>query len=129
MMAGEPVQRFLKSVAMFSAWYTFQPTAPNDPGVNAVGISMQDRDRLCDKAFIEGHPEYGILVDVLRRAVSYNLLYVDFGKRVKDKEWAVFNLNRLLCVKYYLPLGHCLFKEQRLDTLLSWVTTGFSEPT
>jgi hypothetical protein len=40
----------------------------------------------------------------------------------------VFNLNRLLCVQFDLPLGYGKYKERPLDELCRWVTEPFTPP-
>jgi len=122
---GSRVKSLLESIGSFSRWYTERPTAPNDPGVNAIAISMADRDRLLNADWIRLHPPHKLLADVIASALAHNLLDAQPNYKCKGQVWMVLNLNRLLCVRYRLPLGYGLFKEQRLDDLVRWMEKGF----
>jgi hypothetical protein len=119
------VRMLLESIGGFSRWYTDRPTAPNDPGVNAIAISMTDRDRLLDPAWLKLRPEHKVLAEVIASALAHNYLDAQPNYKCKGQLWLVLNLNRLLCVRYRLPLGYGLFKEQRLDELVRWMDKGF----
>lgn len=118
---GADVHQLLSSIAAFAKDYTYRPNAPNDPGVNGTAISMQDRDRLLDSAWLAKHPEHAHFAEVLSAALAHNYLEADPGYKCKGQTWLVLNLNRLLCVKSDLPLGYGKFKEQRLDEIVRWV--------
>ncbi len=119
------VRTLLESIGTFSRWYTDRPTAPNDPGVNAIAISMTDRDHLLDASWLKLRPEHKTLAEVLASALAHNYLDAQPNYKCKGQFWLVLNLNRLLCVRYRLPLGYGLFKEQRLDELVRWMEKGF----
>ncbi|MFN7138128.1 MAG: hypothetical protein ACK4UN_02195 [Limisphaerales bacterium] len=122
---GSKVKNLLEAIGSFSRWYTNRPTAPNDPGVNAVAISMSDRDRLLDPTWLRLHPEHRLLAEALASALSHNLLDAQPNSKCKGRLWLVLNLNRLLCVRYRLPLNYGKFKEQGLDELARWMEKGF----
>lgn len=119
------VRMLLESIGVFARWYTDRPTAPNDPGVNAIAISMADRDRLLDPEWLKVRPEHRILAEVIASALAHNYLDAQPNYKCKGQLWLVLNLNRLLCVRYRLPLNYGLFKEQRLDELVKWMDKGF----
>jgi hypothetical protein len=119
------VRRLLESIGIFARSYTDRPTAPNDPGVNAIAISMTDRDRLLDPEWLKVRPEHKILAEVIASALAHNYLDAQPNYKCKGQLWLVLNLNRLLCVRYRLPLNYGLFKEQRLDELVKWMDKGF----
>jgi hypothetical protein len=119
------VRTLLESIGTFSRWYTDRPTAPNDPGVNAIAISMSDRDRLLDPKWLKPRPNHRALADVIASALAHNYLDAQPNYKCKGQLWLVLNLNRLLCVRYRLPLGYGLFKEQRLDDLVKWMDKVF----
>ncbi len=126
--AGEDVDRLLRAVVAFSEWFTFRPTAPNDPGVNGVAILMDDRRKLLDPSYLAKKPEHRTVADVVARAMQFNLLEPVLDYRCKGRLFMVLNLNRLLCAAHGLPLGRGLFKEQSLDTLSNWLQLGFQRP-
>ena len=47
---GRELRRFLESVGKFAHWYTYRPSAPNDPGVSGTAIRMSERMLLLDDA-------------------------------------------------------------------------------
>jgi hypothetical protein len=122
---GSSVKLLLESIGSFSRWYTNRPTAPNDPGVNGIAISMVDRARLLDAEWLRHHPEHQQLAEVLASALAHNYLNAEPNYKCKGQMWLVMNLNRLLCVHYRLPLGYGKFKEQKLDQLVKWMKRGF----
>jgi hypothetical protein len=58
---GDYVSRLLESVARFSRDTTYQPNAPYSPGVTGVALSMDDRAKLLDPAFLARNEEYKLL--------------------------------------------------------------------
>jgi len=125
---GRSVRRLLEAIGAFSRWYTFQPSAPNDPGVNGIAISMSDRDKLLSEKYLAANPEHAILADIVASALAHNLLDADLDYKVKGDRWMVLNLNRLLCVTYDLPLNYGKFKEKSLPELAKWLNNGFAPP-
>jgi|HubBroStandDraft_2_1064218.scaffolds.fasta_scaffold01231_4 hypothetical protein len=122
---GEKVLKLLDSIGQFCQARTYEPTAPYDPGVTGIAISMEDRSSLQSKEFLRGHPEYELLADVLATSIANNLLEPLLDYKVKGSTWMVLNLNRLLCVNFDLPLHYGGFKEQRLSDLYVWMTSGY----
>jgi hypothetical protein len=125
---GRELQLFLESIGRFSAWYTYRPTAPNDPGVGGTAMSMSERARLLDPAALRSGPDLRRLADVLASALAHNLLVADLDYRCKGERWMVLNLNRLLCVHFNLPLGYGLYKERPLGVLCEWLDQPFALP-
>ena len=123
---GRDVRAFLEAIGKFSRDYTYQPNAPNDPGVNGIALSMADRERLMDPKFLANRPDCGRLSEILVAAISHNLLEPVLDYKVKGGRWMVLNLNRLFCVKFDLPLGYGLFKEKPLNELTRWLEQGYS---
>ena len=122
---GEKVHRLLSSIGRFCKSRTYEDTAPYDPGVTGIAISMKEREQLQSKEFLTKHPEYEVLADVLAAAIANNLLEAQLDRRVKGNTWMVLNLNRLLCVSYDLPLQYGGFKERPLRDLYVWMTAGY----
>ncbi len=122
---GSQVKLLLQSIGAFSRWYTERPTAPNDPGVNAIAISMSDRQNLLSSNWLRHRPKHRELAEVLASALAHNYLDAQPDYKCKGELWLILNLNRLLCVRYHLPLNYGKFKEQRLDDLIGWMERGF----
>ena len=123
---GRDVRAFVDSVGRWSAWYTYRPTAPNDPGVAGTAIRMSERRRLVEGGPSPRRHDYARFADLLAGALAHNYLVADLDYRCKGDFWMVLNLNRLLCVQYDLPLGYGLYKERPLDDLCRWVDEPFS---
>ena len=122
---GRELRAFIDSVGRFSHWYTYRPTAPNDPGVGGTGIRMTERRTLMDRVTLARRRDYARFADLLASALAHNYLVADLDYRCKGDLWMVLNLNRLLCVHFDLPLGYGLYKERPLDELCRWVEEPF----
>lgn len=125
---GRALKNLLEGIAEFSRWYTYRPSAPNDPGVSGTAILMSDREKLLDPKFLTVRPEYRRLADLLASALAHNLLVAQLDYNCKGDRWMVLNLNRILCVRFGLPLNYGLYKERPLKTLLSWIDSRFVAP-
>ena len=125
---GREVRAFLDSVGRFAEWYTYRPSAPNDPGVGGTAIRMSDRQLLMNKDSLVRRPLHQRFADLLASALAHNYLVADLDYRCKGDTWMVLNLNRLLCVHFDLPLGYGLYKERPLDALCRWVEEPFVAP-
>jgi hypothetical protein len=125
---GRNLWAFLDSVGKFSAWYTYRPTAPNDPGVAGTAIRMSEREALLDRPALVRRPERARFADLLASALAHNYLVADLDYKCKGDRWMVLNFNRLLSVAFDLPLGYGLYKERPLDELCRWVDQPFVEP-
>ena len=109
----------MDSVGRWSAWYTYRPTAPNDPGVAGTALRMSERRLLMDQVTLAKRPVYARFAELLASALAHNYLVADIDYRCKGDYWMVLNLNRLLCVQYDLPLGYGLYKERRLTSCVN----------
>ncbi|MGO8898786.1 MAG: hypothetical protein ACLQU5_10630 [Isosphaeraceae bacterium] len=125
---GRDLRTFLESVGKYSAWYTYQPRASNDPGVGGTAIRMSERAMLLDRRALEKRPERARFADLLASALAHNYLVADLDYKCKGERWMVLNLNRLLCVHFDLPLGYGLYKERPLDELCRWIDEPFFIP-
>lgn len=122
---GERVLKLLDAIGQFCRQRTYEPTASYDPGVTGIAISMEDKESLQDRSFLERNPEYMVLAEVLAAAIANNLLEPRLDYNVKGSTWMVLNLNRLLCVNFDLPLHYGGFKEQHLRDLYLWMSGGY----
>ncbi len=125
---GRELRRFLEGVGEFSKWYTYRPTAPNDPGVTGTAIRMTERGQLLSGAVSNKLLGARRLADVLASALAHNLLIGEADYKCKGNRWMVLYLNRLLCVHFDLPLGYGLYKERPLKTLVEWLDWPFIAP-
>lgn len=120
---GYDAKRFLEALGKYCRDQTFRPTAPYMPGVTGFAISMQDRNTLANederkiKHFLQ-------LRNVVTSLVAHNLITPHLDRKAKGKSYMVFYLNRLLCVKFGLPLGYGGWREQSLGTLHRWMELG-----
>jgi hypothetical protein len=122
---GRTARLLLESIAEFANWQTYRPNAPYDPGVNGVAISMKDREKLMDSSYVAQHSNHARLAEILAAALANNFLEVQLDYSVKGDRWMILNLNRLLCVRYKLPLNYGKFREKTLDELCDWMERGF----
>lgn len=125
---GRALRNLLEGIAGFAHWYTYRPTAPNDPGVAGTAIRMSEREQLMDRQFLERHPRYRRLADLLASALAHNLLVAQLDYKCKGERWMVLNLNRILCVRFGLPLHYGKYKERPLKTLAEWIEKRFVAP-
>lgn len=122
---GDKVLKLLDSIGRFCRQRTYEASAPYDPGVTGIAISMTDKESLQNPHFLERNPQYSLLAEVLAAAIANNLLEPLLNYKVKNSTWMVLNLNRLLCVNFDLPLHYGGFKEQHLHDLYGWMTAGY----
>jgi hypothetical protein len=122
---GEKVLKLLDSIGRFCKQRTYEASAPYDPGVTGIAISMQDRASLQNREFLTKNPQYSVLAEVLAAAIANNLLEARLDYKVKGSTWMVLNLNRLLCINFDLPLNYGGFKERPLHDLYGWMTSGY----
>lgn len=126
---GRALRGLLESIGKFARWYTYRPSAPNDPGVNGTAIRMSERAKLFHDA---AHPTASNkdsvrLGDLLAAALANNLLVAQLDYNCKNEKWMILNLNRLLAVHFDLPLGYGLYKERPLKTLIEWLDRPYVE--
>ena len=126
---GRELRRLLENIGKFSHWYTYRPTAPNDPGVSGTAIRMSERASLVDDNYRKNKPDICQFADLLASALAHNLLVAQLDYNCKKEKWMVLNLNRLLCVHFDLPLNYGLYKERPLATLCQWMSKPFAAPT
>ena len=123
---GYDARLFLEAIGTFCVSQTFRPTAPYAPGVTGIAITMDDRRLLIDSED-EEIKHYLKLREVLTSLVAHNLLVPRVDHQNKGRSYVVFYLNRLLCVKFDLPLGFGGWREQSMKTLLKWMENGPTE--
>lgn len=118
---GRDVRNLIDGIGRFAQSYTYQSSAPNDPGVAGSAIRMSEREALIGEVRHQARPERARLASAIASAIAHNLIVPDLDYRCKGDVWMVLNLNRLLCVHYDLPLGYGLYKERPVATLCDWL--------
>ncbi|HUU26504.1 MAG TPA: hypothetical protein VM123_01710 [archaeon] len=122
------VMRFLESIGRMASWETYRPTAPYAPGVTGIAISMSERDVLRTFSGKYSKGNYEILAQVIATCIAHNLLEIQLNQKCKGQYWMVMYLNRMLCIKFNLPLQYGGWRERRLSTLRPWIDKGFVPP-
>jgi hypothetical protein len=119
---GYEARRFLEALGAFSYSQTYRPSAPYLPGVTGFGITMQDRAALIDDN--RSTNAFGELRAMLAALVSQNLLEPQLDYKNKGESLIIFNLNRLLCAHFDLPLGYGGWRKKSLKELTDWMARG-----
>ena len=118
---GHAVLRFLENMGALCAEETYKPTAPYAPGVTGIGIPMADRDLLVSGAVVATTSTLKVVREVLASCVAQNLLEARLDHKNKGERWLVLYLNRLLCLRFGLPLGYGGWRPRRLNQLGAWI--------
>ncbi len=118
---GHAVLRFLENMGALCVDETYKPTAPYAPGVTGIGISMVDRDHLVSGAGFGPSTTLKVVREVLASCVAQNLLEPRLDRKNKGERWLVLYLNRLLCLRFGLPLGYGGWRPRRLNQLGAWI--------
>lgn len=119
---GHAVLRFLENMAALCTEETYKPTAPYAPGVTGIGISMADRDRIVASNGVAGSGPLNLVREVLASCVAQNLLEARLDHKNKGDRWLVLYLNRLLCLRFSLPLGYGGWRPRKLSQLSAWIS-------
>ena len=102
---GSAVKQFVDNLGAFFDEVTYRPNAPIAPGVNGFGLSKEELARAA--AIDKSSPGAGIFREILKNAVAGNVLTVRNTKQgTAGRENIVFYLNRLLCLRFRLPLNY-----------------------
>jgi len=100
---GATIRQFIDNLGPFCNSVTYRPNAPIAPGVTGFGMT---HDQL-SKAVTPINLEATVFREVLTNAVARNVLSVRMTKQgQKGEEKIIFYLNRLLCIKFKLPLNY-----------------------
>jgi hypothetical protein len=119
---GYEARRFLEALGAFCQSQTYRPSAPYPPGVTGFGITMQDRARLIDDS--QSANTFGDLRTMLAALVSQNLLEPTLDHKNKGESLLIFNMNRVLCAYFNLPLGYGGWRKKSLKELTDWLSKG-----
>ena len=117
---GHAMLRFLERVGEMCESETFKPSAPYAPGVTGFAISMADREFLVGDGARKSDSAKA-LRDVLASCIALNLLEPRLDAKNKGERWLVLYLNRLLCLRFGLPLGYGGWRPRKIKALTEWV--------
>ena len=123
---GDYVRRFVDGVAMISQVEARKPRIPYPPGVTGTALTMADRAKL-RKSDTRRKPEMAMLYRALKSAIAHNVVWIELNYRVKNADYMVIYLNRLLCPTFNMPLGLGSFRERKLADMANWMI-GSSHP-
>lgn len=117
---GNYVQRFVDGVARISKEEAAKPRIPYPPGVTGTALLMSDRAKLRESSSLE-LPEMAALYYGLKSAIAHNVVWIELNYRVKNADYMVIYLNRLLCPVFDMPLGLGAFRERKLIQMAGWM--------
>lgn len=81
---------------------------------------MSDRAKLRDPR-TKATPQMGMLYRALKSAIAHNVVWIELNYRVKNGDYMVIYLNRLLCPAFDMPLGLGAFRERKLVEMSGWM--------
>lgn len=122
---GVNASKLLEVIGNMAREQTMRPTAPYLPGVTGFAITMQQYYQIHDKGIQKKNPNYGILSETLQTCIANNLIHPEYGYKQGQKggpSHVVFQLNRLLCVYFGLPLGYGGWRPVKPDEMCEWVS-------
>jgi hypothetical protein len=120
---GYTIRQFIDNLCRFCRAVTNRPNAPIAPGVTGFGLT---REQLRDAGAVSGASE-GIKLfrQTLASAVAGNVLSIRKVKQGKPgAEKFVFYLNRLLCIRFNLPLGYGGWQRLPIATIIKMMTSA-----
>lgn len=118
---GHAMLRFLERLGELCAEETFKPSAPYAPGVTGFAISMADREFLIGDSAPTSAENIRTLREVLASCIALNLLEPRLDAKNKGDRWLVLYLNRLLCLRFGLPLGYGGWRPRKIKALTEWL--------
>ena len=118
---GHAILRFLERLGELCTDETVKPSAPYAPGVTGFAISMADREFLVGERAAKTADSIRTLREVLASCIALNLLEPRLDAKNKGERWFILYLNRLLCLKFRLPLGYGGWRPRKLKALSEWL--------
>lgn len=117
---GDLVQRLVDGIAQISRTEARKPRIPYPPGVTGTALRMSDRAKLRETS-TRKLPQMEMLYRALKSAIAHNVVWIELNYRVKNSDYMVIYLNRLLCPAFDMPLGLGGFRERKLIEMASWM--------
>jgi hypothetical protein len=102
---GSAIRQFVDNLGMFFEEVTYRPNAPIAPGVNGFGLTSDEIDQAAGPSVMTSEAQ--VFREVLTNAVAGNVLSVRVTKQGQaGAEKIVFYFNRILCLRFRLPLNY-----------------------
>jgi hypothetical protein len=102
---GSAIRQLVDNLGLFFEEVTYRPYAPIAPGVNGFGLTRQQIEQAAGPSVQTRDAQ--VFREVLTNAVAGNVLSVRVTKQGQaGAEKIVFYFNRLLCVRFRLPLNY-----------------------
>jgi hypothetical protein len=117
---GHSMLRFLEHLGALCVEETFKPNAPYAPGVTGFAITMADRDFLVADPSSTTAASVRLLREVLSSCIALNFIEPRLDAKNKGERWLVLYLNRLLCLRFGLPLGYGGWRPRKIKALTNW---------
>ena len=113
---------FLRNVAGFCIAATNAPRASYN-SVTGISISTRDLKKLSSDALRNSNKNYQILYDVLATCIAHNLLEImpETKQGQKGTRHFLMYMNRLLCLRFELPLYYGGWGEPKISTLCNFI--------
>lgn len=126
--SASQIKIFVDNIGDFCRQETFKPNAWNSPGINAIAITMQERDILKDKAINDSKHPMHELAKCIAVCIAYNLLdfRLNYPQGTPGNFLMILFLNRIYCAQYSLPLNNGKFKARKLNDLRKFLYKGNS---
>ena len=125
---GGDVQRLVQAIGTLAKEVTSRESASYSPGILGVGLKESQFSALLEAEIDEAGPELGRLRDVLRASIAHNILEPRGPMKVKNDQWMVFYLNRLLGPAFELPVVSSQFYGISINDMLTWLNYGYRPP-
>lgn len=114
---GSVIRQLVDNLGRFYREVTYRPNAPIAPGVNGFGLTREDLSKAVSSE--RDDTDARLLREVLTSAVAGNVMSIRSTKQGQaGSEKIVFYFNRLLCVKYGLPLSYGGFQPLDVGILI-----------
>jgi hypothetical protein len=102
---GSAIRQLVDNLGLFFEEVTYRPYAPIAPGVNGFGLTRQQLDQAAGPSIQTRDAQ--VFREVLTNAVAGNVLSVRVTKQGQaGAEKIVFYFNRILCLRFRLPLNY-----------------------
>lgn len=102
---GSSIRQFVDNLGLFFEEVTYRPNAPIAPGVNGFGLTRQEIEEAAGPCVATRDAQ--VFREVLTNAVAGNVLSVRVTKQGQaGAEKIIFYVNRILCVRFRLPLNY-----------------------
>ncbi len=118
---GNSIRRFLEKFSEYARNETYKENSPINQGVTGFSITISNQEKLFSTQYWYEDINFEPLLNVISTCIAYNLLETrDIVQGAKGQVNQVFYLNRILCLKFNLPIQYGGWKHRKLEDLLKW---------